>query len=175
PYVRASLDGAPDGTDTGLQLGVFGQVLAETGGRRSDPGAVGEGVAVLRRALRRWQPERDGPSLTPAALITGHQFFLYQGDQATARLHDVALGVRHLLAAEADGAADPEYAGALAFAAVAGAFCREVLSAQGEFDPENPDHAALPESGEGGILGRLGDAITEGSLPFSTPTALTDL
>ncbi|QHC15731.1 CHAT domain-containing protein [Streptomyces sp. GF20] len=175
PYVRASLDGAPDGTHTGLQLGIFGQVLAETGGRRSDPAAVDEGVAVLRRALRRWQPERDGPSLTPAALITGHQFFLYQGDQAPARLHDVALGVRHLLAAEADGAAGPEYAGALAFAAVAGAFCREVLSAQGEFDPENPDHAALPESGEGGILGRLGDAITEGSLPFSTPTALTDL
>ncbi|MFG3310360.1 hypothetical protein ACGF0C_00155 [Streptomyces albidoflavus] len=175
PYVRASLDGAPDGIHTGLQLGVFGQVLAETGGRRSDPAAVDEGVAVLRRALRRWQPERDGPSLTPAALITGHQFFLYQGDQATARLHDVALGVRHLLAAEADGAAGPEHAGALAFAAVAGAFCREVLSAQGEFDPDNPDYAALPESGEGGILGRLGDAITEGSLPFSTPTALTDL
>ncbi|MFB8418508.1 CHAT domain-containing protein [Streptomyces albidoflavus] len=175
PYVRASLDGAPDGTHTGLQLGIFGQVLTETGGRRSDRAAVDEGIAVLRRALRRWQPERDGLSVTPAALLAGHQFARYQGDQAPARLHDVALGVRHLLTAAADGAAGPEYASALTFAATVGAFCREVLIADGEFDPENPDHAALPESGEGGVLGRLGDAITGGSLPFNAPTALTDL
>ncbi|MGW9324465.1 CHAT domain-containing protein [Streptomyces koyangensis] len=175
PYVRASLDGAPDGTHTGLQLAVFGQVLTETGGRRSDRAAVDEGIAVLRRALRHWQPERDGLSVTPAALLASHQFARYQGDRAVARLHDVALGVRHLLTAAADGAAGPEYASALTFAATVGAFCRDVLIADGEFDPENPDHAALPESGEGGVLGRLGDAITDGDLPFNAPTTLTDL
>ncbi|MGW8541827.1 CHAT domain-containing protein [Streptomyces albidoflavus] len=175
PYVRASLDGAPDGTHTGLQLGIFGQVLAETGGRRSDPAAVDEGVAVLRRALRSWQPERDGPSLTPAALITSHQFARYQGDQAVARLHDVALGVRHLLNAAEDGAMGAKYAGLSAFAGTVGMYCRKVLIADGEFDPENPDHAALPESGETSLLGRLGDQVSDGSLTFTVPGALTGL
>ncbi|GGY76587.1 CHAT domain-containing protein [Streptomyces nitrosporeus] len=79
--------GAEDRLDP-VFLDAFARVVYEWGGRRFDGEAQDRAVAMLRRAVRLWQPERDGPLLRTLLLMAGYQQMRYYADQDPQRARE---------------------------------------------------------------------------------------
>ncbi|MFD3560813.1 CHAT domain-containing protein [Streptomyces sp. NPDC058686] len=92
----------PGATDRLLPhyLDGFGRLLFERSSARDDPAGQDRGIALLRRAVGTWVPERDGKVMPTAFFLAAFQQGRYQDDPDPARLTDVLDGARLMLADE---------------------------------------------------------------------------
>ncbi|MER7190320.1 CHAT domain-containing protein [Streptomyces flaveolus] len=78
-------------------LDLFGRLLYERAADRDDDAGRDRGIALVRRALTRWEPARDG-DLTPTAFfLAAFQQARYTGDPDPRRLDDVLEATGRLL------------------------------------------------------------------------------
>ncbi|WP_031483646.1 CHAT domain-containing protein [Streptomyces bicolor] len=84
-----------------LYLDTFGRLLFERGGVRGDGAAQDRAIALIRKAVDEWVPERDGPVTTTALFLGVFQQSRYRDDPDPGRLHDVAEAAGLVLADEA--------------------------------------------------------------------------
>ncbi|MEW1863149.1 CHAT domain-containing protein [Streptomyces sp. NPDC088194] len=75
-----------------LYLDSFGRLLYERGGVRGDKALQDRAIALIRRAVDAWVPERDGPVTVTALLLAVFQQNRYLEDPDPRRLRDAAEG-----------------------------------------------------------------------------------
>lgn len=80
-----------------MYLDCFGRLLYERAGLKEDRAGQDRGIALLRRALDTWRPERDGAVSGTALFLAVFQQSRYQDDPDPKRLEDVAEGARLVL------------------------------------------------------------------------------
>ncbi|MFF4573360.1 CHAT domain-containing protein [Streptomyces sp. NPDC001410] len=83
-------------------LDVFGRLLYERAAARDDPAGRDRGIALLRRAVDRWEPDRDGDVTATALFLALFQQARHHDDPDPARAQDVLRAAALILAAEHD-------------------------------------------------------------------------
>ncbi|MEU9588784.1 CHAT domain-containing protein [Streptomyces sp. NPDC048193] len=129
-------------------LDVFGRVLYERAADRDDDAGRDRGIALLRRALARWEPARDGDVTPTAFFLAAFQQARYSADSDPRRLHDVLEATGRLLERPSGDSAITRMARLL------DGWARYVLADRGmlpEVDglPQGLDVAALGQATEG--------------------------
>jgi hypothetical protein len=130
-------------------LDAFARVVYEWAGRRSDGAGQDRAVAMLRRALRLWQPERDGPVLRTLLLMAGYQQMRYYADQDPQRAREVGRLAARALAEEQQEPALTDGA------VLMRGWARTVLEERGLL---GPDDSSLPPTDPGEVR-RLWDTL----------------
>ena len=95
----AGLLADPDDVDRlpPVYLDLFGRLLFERGGVRVDGAVQDRAIALIRRAVDDWVPERDGEITVTALFLGVFQQSRYHDDPDPRRLHDVAEGMELVL------------------------------------------------------------------------------
>ncbi|MFD8201858.1 CHAT domain-containing protein [Streptomyces sp. NPDC059701] len=78
-------------------LDVFGRLLYERAADRDDDAGRERGIALVRQALTRWEPARDGDITATAFFLAAFQQSRYSLDPDPRRLHDVLEATGRLL------------------------------------------------------------------------------
>lgn len=120
-----------------LYLDSFGRLLYERASLRDDGAGQDRAIALIRRALDGWRPERDGVITTTALLLAVFQQSRYQDDPDPRRLHDVAEGSGLVLA---DAGYDVEFH---KVARLMGSWAWVTLEDKHGITPDSPDD--IPE------------------------------
>ncbi|MER7585251.1 CHAT domain-containing protein [Kitasatospora sp. NPDC097691] len=81
-------------------LDAFGRLLYDRAAERDDAAGRDRAIALIQEAVRRWQPEQDGPVWGPALLLAMLQHARYRDDQDRRRVPDVVRGATEALAAD---------------------------------------------------------------------------
>ncbi|MFC8230559.1 CHAT domain-containing protein [Streptomyces sp. NPDC057287] len=132
-------------------LDAFARVVYEWAGRRSDGEGQDRALAMLRRALGLWQPERDGPVLATLLLTAGYQQMRYYADQDPQRIREVGRLAGRALAEEQQG---PELTDA---AVLMQGWARTVLEERGLLEPD--DDRSIPPTDTGAVVRIWGTVV----------------
>ncbi|MEU3573605.1 CHAT domain-containing protein, partial [Kitasatospora sp. NPDC036755] len=84
-----------------IYLDAFGRLLYDRAAERDDNEGRDRALGLLREAVHRWEPERDGPLWAPAALLAVLQHTRYLDDRDRRRLPDVVRGATEALSEDA--------------------------------------------------------------------------
>lgn len=150
---------------TPVFLDSFGRLLYERASARGDSAGQDRAIALIRRAVDIWVPERDGTVTATALFLAIFQQSRYRDDPDPLRLHDVTRACALVLE-------DEGFSGSLRrMAQVVGIWAWTTLEQTHGITPPSPED--IPEgmrtenarSAYVGMLGELGGG--QGSLDFS--------
>ncbi|MGA5706845.1 CHAT domain-containing protein [Streptomyces cellulosae] len=150
---------------TPVFLDSFGRLLYERASARGDSAGQDRAIALIRRAVDIWVPERDGTVTATALFLAVFQQSRYRDDPDPLRLHDVTRACALVLE-------DEGFSGSLRrMAQVVGIWAWTTLEQTHGITPPSPED--IPEgmrtenarSAYVGMLGELGGG--QGSLDFS--------
>ncbi|MGW4230619.1 CHAT domain-containing protein [Streptomyces sp. NPDC004980] len=137
-------------------LNAFARVVFEWSGRRSDGAGQDRAIAMLRRAVRLWEPERDGPVVNSLVLMAAYQQTRYYADQDPQRAREVGR-LAGLALAEKPGTTELAD-GALLMQG----WARTVLEERGLLEPEDSSLPPVDTEAVGAMWTALVENIENG-------------